>query len=84
MALGFSLGASEWFARRASAERRFDGPWVGLSVRSLSQRGADGLPGRRGFARFRHGLPAAADESGGPGAVRRRGLLRQVGAGWTP
>lgn len=32
MALAFSLGASEWFARRASAERRFDGRWVGLSL----------------------------------------------------
>jgi hypothetical protein len=30
--------------------------------------------------RLRNGLPAAADEPGGPGAVRRRGFLRQVGA----
>lgn len=32
----------------------------------------------------RHGLPRAADESGGPRAVRRRGCLRQVGCGAGP
>lgn len=48
------------------------GRWVSGQNRLCAipaQLGASGLRWRRGSARSGHGLPAAADESGGPGAV---------------